>query len=408
MFDGPRIRPPLLAVLAIGIAASIVGCRTATQRADGAARARRADPARAALADGDTARRNGRTEDAIAAYRRLVDAQPGFVPSNARLAEALVAAGRRAEARDFYAARAAAPGATSVDRVFAARLETDGSAVAVRRVYVAAALAEPENPWWRLALAEVDLAAAERALVARDAARAAGDRVRAEAFDLRVRAALARAQSAVENAAARDATIPEVSLYRGLVRSFEAERLTSGAAREAAYASAAEAFRRATAEDPSLVEAWANLGDTSSRSGDPAGAITAYARAVRLAPNDSGLREGLGRALHDAERHADAAAQYAEAARLSPRDGRPLLSVGDSWAELGRFERALAAYDEALVRDPTVTEAYAKRGAALERLERLAEAREAYATYVEKGGREAADVRRRIERILSPTAEASR
>ena len=129
---------------------------------------------------------------------------------------------------------------------------------------------------------------------------------------------------------------------------------------------------------------------------------------MRLAPRDADLREGLGLALHDAERHADAAAQYAEAARLRPRDARPLLSVGDSWAQADDFQRALAAYDEAMARDPSVVEAFAKRGAALEHLGRLAEARDAYAAYVERDGKNAADIRRRIERILAPTAESLR
>lgn len=380
------------------------GCQSTPRRVPAARRAAPADPARALVAEGDTARRDGRLDEAAEIYRRAIDADATLVPAHLRYAEALVAAGRRRNALDFYAGRAAAPGAATVDRVMAARLATDGSAAAVRAVYVQAAKAEPGSPWWRLALAEVDLAAAERALSARETARAAGDRPRAEAYDLRVRSALSRAESAVEHASERDASLAEVSLYRGLVRSFEADLLGSGSARAAAYKAAAEAFRRATTDDPDLVEAWANLGDVSTRAGDLPGAIVAYQAAVRLAPQDADLREGLGLALHEAERHADAAAQYAEAARLRPRDGRPLLSVGDSWAATGDLQRALAAYDQALVRDPATVEAYAKRGAALERLGRLAEAREAYAIYVEKNGKESAEVKRRIERILAPTA----
>lgn len=399
----PRPAWLLAALLAVPVA-GLAGCRSAAPRPSTTRRVAPAEPARALVAEGDAARRDGRLAEAAELYRRAIAADPTLVPAHVRCVETLVAAGERRNALDFYAARAAAPGAATVDRVMAARLASDGSAAAVRTVYVNAAKAEPANPWWRLALAEVDLAAAERALAARDAARTAGDRPRAETYDLRVRTALARAQSAVEHASERDDGLPEVSLYRGLVRSFEADLLGGGSARLAAYKAATEAFRRATTLDPDLVDAWANLGDVSLRAGDLPAAIVAYQTAVRLSPQDADLREGLGLALHDAERHADAAAQYAEAARLRPRDGRPLLSVGDSWAATGDMQRALAAYDQALVRDPTTVEAYAKRGAALERLGRLAEAREAYAIYVEKDGRESADVKRRIERILAPTA----
>jgi Flp pilus assembly protein TadD len=78
----------------------------------------------------------------------------------------------------------------------------------------------------------------------------------------------------------------------------------------------------------------------------------------------------------------------------------PLLNLGDAWAAAGRFPDALAAYQDALARDPLAVEAHAKRGTVLERLGRLAEARMEYETYVDRGGANAASVRRRIERLL--------
>ncbi len=395
-------------VAASAIVLAISGCRASAPRAPSQQRAAAIDPARALRAQGDAARRDGRIDEAIELYERAIAADRTAVPSHLRLVETLTSAGRRRVALDRYTARATARDATEIDRVMAARLATDGSPAAVRSVYVAAAKRSPDDPWWRLALAEVDLAAAERALASRGEARAVGDRPRAELYDDRAHRALDRAQSAVENAGKRGPSIPEVSLYRGLVRSLEGDMLAGSSARTAAYRAAIEAFRRATVEAPDLVEAWANLGDANARAGEKAAAIEAWQAAVRLAPNDADLREGLGLALHDAERDSDAASQYAEAARLRPRDARPLLSVGDSWAAAGNFERALASYDEALVRDSSLVEAYAKRGATLEHLGRLAEARESYAAYVERDGKNSADVSRRIERILSPTAGVPR
>lgn len=403
----PRSRA-FLVLTGMALATASTGCRSSAPPAKASTARTPADPARALRVEGDIARRDGRIDEAIELYERAIAADRTAVPSHLRLVETLTSAGRRRVALDRYAARAASPGALDVERVMATRLATDGSAAAVRSVYVEAAKRSPRDPWWRLALAEVDLAAAEKALASRDEARAGGDRPRAEAYDERVRRALDRAQSAVEHAGERDSSIPEVSLYRGLVRSLEGDMLAGTSARTAAYRAAVEAFRRATAEAPDFVDAWANLGDASARAGDKAASIEAWQSAVRLAPNDADLREGLGLSLHEAERHADAATQYAEAARLRPKDARPLLSVGDSWAAAGDFERALASYDEALLREPSMVEAYAKRGATLEHLGRVAEAREAYAVYVERDGKNSADVKRRIERILAPTAGAPR
>ncbi len=341
-------------------------------------------------------------EDALAAYEEALAVDPSHLPSHLRLVETLVSTGRRSVARDRYAARAATPGATQVERVMAARLETNGSPAAVRTVYVEAAKAAPDDPWWRLALAEVDLAAADRFIAAHEEARRTGDRPRAaEVLDL-ARRALSRANSAVENAARRDPTLPETHLYRGLVRALEGELLLGASGREAAYRAAVEAFQRAVAADPGMLDAWANLGDAAQRAGDPEVALSAYLSAIRLAPSDPDLREGAGLVLFGVERFADAAAQYGEAARLRPRDAAPLLNAGDGWAAASKFEEALAAYDEALVRDPSAVEAHGKRGAVLERVGRLGEAREAYAVYVERGGADAAVARRRIERLLTP------
>ncbi len=357
---------------------------------------------RSRLAKGDAARREGRIDAALSEYEGALAADPSHLPSHMRLVETLLATGRRSIARDRYRTRAAAPGATPAERVMAARLETDGSVAAVRSVYVAAAKAAPEDPWWRLALAEVDLAAADRFIRAHEEARRTGDRPRAaESLEL-ARRALSRANSAVENAAKRDPSLPETHLYRGLVRALEGDLLVGASGREAAFRAAVEAFQRAVAADPGMLDAWANLGDAAQRAGDAEVSLSAYLAAIRLAPNDPDLREGAGLVLFGLERYPDAAAQYTEAARLRPRDAAPLLNAGDGWAAADRFDEALAAYDEALARDPAAVEAHAKRGAVLERMGRLGEAREAYAVYVERDGADAAAARRRIERLLTP------
>jgi|GEM_PF-2241342 len=411
---GPRVVARGIG-LAVGLAAgracvalagvAFAGCSAGTKAPDRTKRAAEtpvdlADP----VARGDVAVREARLDDAVAAYEAAIAADREAVRPHLRLVAALSGAGRRSVARDRYVRVAAAPGATAAERVMAARLATDGSAPAVRAVYVEAAKAAPDNPWWRLALAEIDLASADGWIRKHEAARAAGDRPGATEAAATVQRALARAQSAVENAAARAPDLPEVALYRGLLRSLESELLTTASARAAAQRAAADAFAQAVTLDPGSVDAWANLADARRRVGEPAEALAAYLAALRLAPSDPELRTGAGAVLHELDRDGDAAAQLLEAARLAPRDAAPLVAAGDALAGDEQHAAALEVWGRALDRDPAAIEVYVRRGAVLETMGRTAEAREEYAAYLERGGPESARVRRRIERLMSPEA----
>lgn len=354
------------------------------------------------LLRGDWAAREGRIDEAVAAYEEAIARDRAAVRPHLRLVAALSEAGARSVARERYRAAAARPDATEAERVMAARLATDGSPPAVRAVYVAAAKASPETPWWRLALAEVDLASAEAWIGAHERARADGDRPGAARALATATRALARAQSAVENAAARAPDLPEVALYRGLLRTLEAELLPTASARAAAERAAADAFTLAVTADPLCVEAWACLGDARRRLGDPAAALAAYRAALRLAPGDAALRMGAGAVLHDLGRHDDAVEQLQAAARLSPGDAAPLVAAGDALAAARKHEAALDAWGRALERDASAVEAYERRGVVLESLGRDGEARAEYAAYLARGGPDDARVRRRVDRLTAP------
>ena len=359
---------------------------------------------RDAVAEGDLARGDGRLDDAIATYERAVAADRASVPAHLRLVAALQAAGRRSEAQARYAAAARAPGATEPERVLAARLATDGSSAELRRVYGDAARAAQGHAWWHLALAEVELADAEASLAEQARARASGDRPAAARALEGGREALARAQAAVDEAARRAPDLAEVHLYRGLLRSVEADALPTVSAKTAAYRAAAEAFERAVAADAALVDAWANLADARRRTREPDRALVAALAAARLAPSDPALRVAAGVALHDLGRHREAAEQLLEAARLDPTDAAPWIAAGDELASDGRLEEALDAYGRALALAPRRVEALARRGAVLERMGRPAQAREDYTAYLERGGPDEGAVRRRMERLSSVEA----
>ncbi|MDJ0521995.1 MAG: tetratricopeptide repeat protein [Planctomycetota bacterium] len=342
----------------------------------------------------------GNVESALATYREAVALDRAAVRPHLRYVRQMLRLGRRAELRRDYDARAAAPGATDAERTIAERLRTNGASSALRRVYTAAAERNPRSPWWRLALAEVEIAEADAWNERRVSAIERADRKEELTAFQQSASAVKRAQRALAAAAEIDPQLAEVHLFRGFLRGVEGDLQPSAPAREAAYRAAEAAFSSASSRSPDMVEAWGALGDIRFRLGDARGSLIAFLEAVRLAPADATLRISLGVALHEADRLAEAAVQYRQAAALSTWDPDPLLRLGDALADDERWDPALAAYREALQRDPNAVEAHRKTGMILEYLERPGQARAAYERYVTAGGERSSSVKRRIERLL--------
>jgi tetratricopeptide (TPR) repeat protein len=355
---------------------------------------------RSVLSEGDVLRRSGREEESLAYYAEAVQQDPAAVPAHLRYVSTLVGLGRRSQAREIYRARAAAPDATDADRTMSQRLETNGASSALRRVYTAAAERSPQTPWWRLALAEVEIAEADAWIRLREEAIEKGDRAAERKAYAQARGALQRGEAALDRATAVAPRLAEVDLYRGVLRAVEGDLHAGAAAQLAAYRSAEAAFARAAATDPDLVEAWAGLGDVRMRTGDLRESLEAYLEAVQRSPADASLREAMGVILQRVERYGEAAEQYRQAAVLAPRNAGPWLRLGDAYAEDERWEQALDAYAEAFRRDGAAVEAHYKAGTVLEYLGRFGEARAAYERYVDQGGKRAGAVERRIERLL--------
>lgn len=342
--------------------------------------------------------------DAQAEVRELEarrDRAPDDVRAHLAYVAGLTRLGRRAQARAHYATRAQGADARPVEQVMAARLMGRGGSSALRRVYAAAAQREPENPWWPLGLAEVELREAQAFDGLRQDARRRSDQdAEREAYD-RARAAVARAEGALARALALPGAPPERYLYLGHLRALEGDLARQGTLRTAAYEASAAAFERAVAEAPDLVEAWEGLGDVRHRLGATGESLRAFLEAAQRSPGDGRLREALGVALHQVGREREAAEQYAAAAALLTHAARPLLRLGDALAAQERWAEALAAWDQAIERDAQgAVEAYARQAAVYEHLGRFEEARLAYERYVEGGGERTSYARRRIERLL--------
>ncbi len=357
-------------------------------------------PAELSFGAADRAASTGNVDSALATYRQAIEMDRAAVRPHLRYVRAMLALGRRAELRRMYDARAAAPDATDAERTIAERLRTTGASSDLRRVYTLAAERNPESPWWRVALAEVEIAEADAWNERRLKAIERADRKeQVVAFRQSVRAIRA-AQRALERAAEIDAKLAEVHLYRGFLRAVEGDLQPTAPARDAAYRAAEAAFDAAVSRSPDMVEAWSALGDVRFRLGDKRGSLMAFLEAAKRAPGDATLRVSLGVVLHEAERYQEAAEQYRYAAEIHSWDASPLLRMGDALADDEQWDAALAAYQAALKRDPKAVEAHRKTGTILEFLERPGEARLAYERYVEADGSRASSVKRRIERIL--------
>lgn len=381
----------LLAFLVCGACQTEVGSLIATE-------ARTAGDEGVAAANAEAGA--GKVEASLIAYREATERTPAEVRPHLRYARAMLRQGRRAQLRDEYAARAAKPGATDAERTLAERLRTNGASSALRRVYTAAAERNPETPWWWLAVAEVEIAEADawnhRRLDAIDRRDRNAER---DAF-LQARGYVRRAQRALNRVKEVDRNLAELHLYRGHLRAVEGDMQVNAAARDASFRAAADAFATATRRSPTLVEAWAGLGDVQYRLDEQREAMIAYLEAVKLSPADADLRIGLGVVLHDIGRLREAGEQYQQAAALRPWDGDPMLRYGDARADAEDYRGALAAYEAALKRDPKAVDAHYRMGVIHEYFGRLGEARAAFDRYVNQGGPKADQVERRIERLL--------
>ena len=386
-----RLAFALLAALASGACQTEVGSRLPPTTPTAADEAVAAAGARAG---------HGKVEAALLAYAEATRVDAAAVRPHLRYARAMLAQGRRAQLRAEYEERAARASASDAERTMAERLRTNGASSALRRVYTAAAERNAQSPWWRLALVEVETAEADAWNHRRMDAIERRDRNAERKAFLQARGAVRRAQAALAKAKEIEPDLAELHLYRGYLRAVEGDMQVNAAARDASFRAAAHAFATATRRAPTLVEAWAGLGDVQYRLDELRDALIAYLEAVRLAPADADLRIGLGVVLHDVGRLREASEQYSQAAALRPWDGDPMLRYGDARADAKDYRGALAAYAEALDRDPKAVDAHYRIGVIHEYFGRLGEARAAFERYINQGGPEADKVERRIERLL--------
>jgi tetratricopeptide (TPR) repeat protein len=115
---------------------------------------------------------------------------------------------------------------------------------------------------------------------------------------------------------------------------------------------AAEAFGRATSADPSLWEAWYDLGVVRWRLGDDRGAVAAFGKAEALAPGRAEIRVARAEALRRLRKLGDARADYEAALKQEPADNATRLRLASLLREGGDTDGSVKAVREVLRRNP--------------------------------------------------------
>ena len=110
---------------------------------------------------------------------------------------------------------------------------------------------------------------------------------------------------------------------------------------EAAPGEARDAYQRALQLDPSLADAWVNLGRLLHESGDARAAAAHYRKAIELAPENSTALFNLGVALEDLRMPREAVLAYRTALAADPSYGDAHYNLAHLYERLGEPAAAL-------------------------------------------------------------------
>ena len=146
------------------------------------------------------------------------------------------------------------------------------------------------------------------------------------------------------------------------------------------FEDAIRAWTRALRQDPSLLQAYAGIGEAYLRLGLARPASMAFADLVKRVPASPEAQYNFANALAAGGKLDEAIAAYREAVRLKPDFAEAWSNLGIPLYHLNRFEEALAAQDSALSLRRDDPGAHGNRGNALFALGRLEAAARAYKT----------------------------
>jgi tetratricopeptide (TPR) repeat protein len=120
---------------------------------------------------------------------------------------------------------------------------------------------------------------------------------------------------------------------------------------EGAYATAAEAFRRAAKQAPDDPERWIDLGEAEILAGEAGRAREAFERAAALRPRDQAPRVRIGFTWEMERRYDDAQRSYKQAIEIAPERAYGHRVMGSRLLAWGRASEAVAPLVRALELD---------------------------------------------------------
>jgi tetratricopeptide (TPR) repeat protein len=292
----------------------------------------------------------GRTGEAIAELRRVVEERPGFAEALYNLGSALAREGRNAEAvAALESAVAADPRYAEAHNNLGVLLQSEGRLEDALRSYRRAIALRPDYAFARHNLGS--------ALLARGALLAA---IAELSEAVRIAPGYAQAHYTLASALGRAGRIDEeIGHYRRALEAspdyvealsnLGAALVTAGRAGEAI-----EPLRRALGIRPGYAAALINLGAAHRARGELAEAEVAFRRALASEPLSPLALAGLAwvLAVHPEESRRDPAKAVAlaeRASRLARDDASVLDALAAAYAAAGRFEDAVAEAERALV-----------------------------------------------------------
>jgi protein arginine N-methyltransferase 7 len=123
---------------------------------------------------------------------------------------------------------------------------------------------------------------------------------------------------------------------------------------------------------------WKVLGAVFKQTGRLQKSLVANQRAVEISPNDAEAHSNLGITLQELGRLEDAEASHKQAIAIKPDYAEAHTNLGNTLKELGRLEDAEASHKQAIAIKPDFAEAYYNLGITLKELGRLEDAETSY------------------------------
>lgn len=320
-------------------------------------------------------------------------------------------------ARELRGAEAAArlyePAPPGVDPERAAALvalaRTPEEDVAARMAVLESATArEPANPFWRLALADVRLAAHD-AVVARAEEQRVLGRLQESAQSYVEAARLAEeARQDAETALQYDPKLAEAHLLLGYLWTRKADLLPQRDRRDELRNVADYHYRETLKLDPANVAARVDLAENLLHFGRYADAEDELVIALRLAPKEILVWNNLGYAAYSTGRSEEAVEYYEQALKIDPKRARIRTALADALRRLDRPEDAIKELERArgdATGDRDLEALIAFKLAAIHEYDRrFPDAVKEYQRHIDLGGPDAAKAKSRIRRIYAGEA----